>query len=187
MKRAFIFHCWEGVPEYCWYPWVKKQLEEKGYQVIVPEMPETELPKQRLWIPRMEEIIGIPDENTVLIGHSIGAVSILRYLEALQDERVGGVVMVAGFTDNLGFEELENYFEKPLDFAKIRQHCGRFVAIHSDDDPYVDLVHSQIFEKELGAEIFVKKGKKHFSGPVDDEESCLELPEVVVAVDRFGL
>ena len=29
MKRVIIIHCWEGYPKYCWYPYVKKELEEK--------------------------------------------------------------------------------------------------------------------------------------------------------------
>jgi len=48
MKRVIIIHCWEGYPEYCWYQSVKKELENKGFQVEVPKMPETELPKQFL-------------------------------------------------------------------------------------------------------------------------------------------
>ena len=30
MKRAIIVHCWDGYPEYCWYPYVKKELESKA-------------------------------------------------------------------------------------------------------------------------------------------------------------
>lgn len=46
MKRAIIIHCWEGYPEYCWYPYAKNKLEEKGFQVEVPAFPDTENPKQ---------------------------------------------------------------------------------------------------------------------------------------------
>ena len=50
MKRAIIVHCGEGVPEYCWYPATKKELEALGFEVEVPAMPETELPKQEKWV-----------------------------------------------------------------------------------------------------------------------------------------
>ena len=29
MKRVFIIHGWEGHPENAWFPWLKKELEQK--------------------------------------------------------------------------------------------------------------------------------------------------------------
>lgn len=31
MKRVILVHCWEGYPDYCWYPQTEKELEEKGF------------------------------------------------------------------------------------------------------------------------------------------------------------
>lgn len=183
MKKAIIVHCWEGVPDYCWYPWLKKELEAKGFDVQVPAMPETELPKQRLWVPKLAELIGEQNEEVVLIGHSIGCITILRYLEGLEPgQKIAGAVLVAGFTDNLGFEEIANYFETSIDFEKIVSHCENFIAIHSDNDPYVPMKHADIFKEKLGAKIVKKHEMGHFSGSIDDEESCLELPDALDAV-----
>ena len=187
MKRVFIVHCWEGNPDYCWYPSVKADLEKQGFQVNVPAMPETAMPKQSLWVPRLKELIGRSDADTFLVGHSIGCAAIMRYLEQLGDgQEVGGVVFVAGFTDDLGFPEIHNFFETPLNFSKIRSSSRGFIAIHSDNDPFVDLHYSEVLNEQLGAEIVLKSGKKHFSGPVDNEESCVELREVVEAVVAFA-
>ncbi len=145
MKRAFIVHCWDGYPDYCWYPQVKRDLEAKGFKVEVPAFPETEAPKLEKWLPVLKEKIGVPDKDTFLIGHSVGCVTILRYLEALAPrEKIGGVVLVAGFTDNLGFDELKNFFATELPLDQIKEKASRFVAIHSDDDPYVPLRHGDI-------------------------------------------
>jgi len=187
MKRVIIVHCWNGTPDYCWYPWVKKQLESKGFEVVVPAMPETDKPQLLLWLPKLAEAIGLPDEELYLVGHSIGCATIIRYLEQLPAGKVGGVVLVAGFTDDLGFEELKNFYQTPLDFAKIREKSVKgFVNIHSDDDQYVPLVHSQNMQRGLGGEAIVVPNKGHFSGPVDHEESCTELPEVVRAVEKLS-
>ena len=183
MKRAFVVHCWDGYPEYCWYPYVKKELEMKGFQVVVPAFPDTGAPKLDKWLPVLKEKVGTPDDDTYLIGHSVGCITILRYLELLTpEEKIGGAVLVAGFTDNLGFEELKNFFEKPIDFEAIKQHSSKFVAIHSDNDPYVSLKHGDIFKEKLGAKLIVKHNFKHFSGPVDKEDSCTELPDVVESI-----
>src|SRR5579862_2693213 len=113
MKRAVLVHCWSGTPDYAWYPWVKRQLEQRGFTVTVPLMPDTDRPKLTLWLPHLQSVIGSPDDELLLIGHSIGTVTILRYLETLPvDMHVGKVILVAGFTDQLGFQQLENFFTK---------------------------------------------------------------------------
>lgn len=179
MKKVVIIHCWDGYPEYCWYPQTKKELEEKGFEVEVPVMPETDLPKLSLWFPKLKEVVGEPDEDLYLVGHSAGVITILRYLEQLEGgKKVEGVVMVAGFTDDLGYEELKSFFETPIDFEKIKTRANHFVAIHSDNDPYVPLKHGDIFKEKLGAKLIVKIGMGHFSGPVDDTKSITFLPEV---------
>ena len=183
MKRAIIIHCWEGYPEYCWYPWVKENLERKDFQVFVPKMPETEMPKLDKWLRATKEIVGKPDKNTYLIGHSLGNITIFRYLESLKNnEKIGGTVLVAGFTDNLGYKEISSFFKKPVDFKKIKNHCDKFIAIHSDNDPYVDLKYADIFKEKLGARIIIKHDKGHFSGPIENKKSCVELPDVVEAI-----
>ena len=187
MKRAIIVHCWEGVPEYCWYPWVKKELEKRGFEVMVPAFPNTEKPKLNEWLSALKKLVGQPDEELYLIGHSLGCITIMRYLESLDDnQKIGGVVFVAGFNENVGFEEIQSFFETQVDLNKIKGKVKKgFVAIHSDDDPYVDLKYADIFKENLGAEIIIKHGAKHFSGAIEGEETCTELPDVVESIEKF--
>lgn len=186
MRQAIIIHCWGGNPAYCWYPQTKKELEEIGFNVKIPAMPDTEHPTLQNWLPELQECIEAPTENLFLIGHSAGCITILRYLETLeQGERIGGAVLVAGFTDDLGIPELESFFREPIDYNGVNSACARFVAIHSDNDPYVDLAYGKLLEKRLGAELIVKPGMDHFSGPVDDEASCLSLPDVAESIRKI--
>ena len=180
MKRCVIVHCWEGYPNYCWYPWVKTQLEHKGYKVEIPQMPDTKNPKFKEWLTKLKEIIQKPDDELYLIGHSLGSITILRYLESLKEkEKIAGVIMVAGFVDSLGYKELESFFQTSINFKKIKKHAVKFIAIHSDNDPYVALKNSDVFKKELDATVIIKKNMKHFSGEIEKEESCTKLPDVV--------
>jgi len=104
----------------------------------------------------------------------------LRYLESLKtDVKIAGVIMVAGFVDHLGYKELESFFQTPIDFKEIKKHSNKFVAIHSDNDPYVSLKNGDVFKKELSAKVVVKNNMKHFSGEIENEESCTQLAEVV--------
>ena len=114
----------------------------------------------------------------------------MRYLESLTPgEKIGGVVFVAGFDDGINpekFPEVQNFFQTPFDYEKIKSHCPNFVAIASDDDPYVPLKYADILKERFGAEVIIKHNMKHFSGAVDGENSCTELSEVVENVLRLS-
>lgn len=183
MKRAIIVHCWNGFPEYAWYSSVKTALERADFKVDVPEMSDTNAPKLNLWLDKLVEVIGTPDSELFLVGHSVGAVTILRYLETLPENVVlGGVVLVAGFIDDIGYPELENFFDSPLDFERIRKKAKKFVFIHSDNDPYVPLKHGEVLKEKLNGQLIIKEGMKHFAGPEIYKENCTDLPDVVSAV-----
>ena len=187
MKRVVIVHCWDEYPDYCWYPQAKKELEEREFNVVVPEMPETSLPKLSSWLPKLQEVAANPNEDLYLVGHSVGCVTILRYLEKLKEnEKVGGVVLVAGFTDSLIYEELKNFFETPVDYELIKTKSNSFVVIQSDNDPFVPLKHGDILKEKLGAKLITKRAMGHFSGAVDDTTSVTSLPEVANEIIKMS-
>jgi len=96
-------------------------------------MPDTKNPHIDKWLPHLIETVGKPSENDYFVGHSLGCITILKLLEGLaENEKVGGVILVAGFTYNLGYKEISSFFQKPVDFNKIKSHCEKFIAIHSD-------------------------------------------------------
>lgn len=122
-KRAFIIHGWDGYPEEGWFPWLKKELEKKGFVVSVPAMPEPGEPNIEAWVSHLAHIVGNVDENTFFVGHSIGCQAILRYLETLPENiKVGGAVFVAGFFTLTNVDSSEEkeiakpWLETPIDF-----------------------------------------------------------------------
>ena len=182
-KRVFLVHCWEGYPDYGWYPWFKKGLEAKGFEVHVPAMPDTDNPEFGAWLEHLTRTVGEPGKDCYLVGHSLGCITILRYLESLKEgQKVGGVVLVAGFVSHLGYKELSSFFTTFVDWEKIKSHCDKFVAIHSENDPYVSLHYGELFKENLGAEVIVKHGMKHFSGA----DGVKELPDALEAVLRIS-
>ncbi len=188
MKRVVIVHCWEGTPDYCWYPWLRDELRPMRIHTFIPQMPETEAPKLDRWLPSLQEVIGEPDEELILVGHSIGCATIMRYLETLKEgEKIAGVVFVAGFSNDLGIPEIKTFFDTNIDWEKIKRGAEHFVAIYSDNDPYVPVGESEVLKQKLGAELIEVKNGSHFSG----SSNCTELPEVRDAVemiyDRLGI
>ncbi|MFH1584661.1 MAG: alpha/beta hydrolase [Patescibacteria group bacterium] len=190
MKRVYIVHGWGGYPKEGWLNWLKPKLEEHGFEVQMPAMPDSEYPKMHAWLGTLSETVGTPDENCYFVGHSLGCIAILRYLESLPEgQGVGGAVLVAGFTDmditveeDEDIQDVQSFFETELDFAALRKRCSNFIAIHSDNDPFVALRYADIFREKLGAEVVIEHEKLHFC----EGEGVSELPSALEAVLRLA-
>ena len=184
-KRIFIVHGWGGYQTEGWFPWLKRELEQKGFQVFIPQLPDADKPRIEKWIPALAAVVGIPDEETYFVGHSMGCQAIARYVETL-DKPVGGAVFVAGFFKRLtGLEDDpdaretdRHWLEAPLDFEKVRVNLEKSIAIFSDDDPFVPLDNQDDFRDKLGSNIIIEHGKKHFSG----SDGLRELPAALQAI-----
>jgi uncharacterized protein len=163
-KRVFIIHGWEGTPDSNWFPWLKSELGKYGFEVFVPQMPNADFPVAEEWLEYLQKIVGEPDNNTFLVGHSLGAIAILRYIESLPENKTaGGAILVAGFSEHIGIGEIENFFAIPLDYEKVKTAAGKIVAINSDNDPYVPLKQGEIMRDRLGAKLIVVPNGNHLN------------------------
>ena len=181
VKRAFLIHGWGGHPDEGWQPWLRQELEKRGWQVAIPAMPDTDHPQCDAWVWHLRETIGKPDEDCVLVGHSLGCVTILRYLETLMPSQyVGGAVLVASFFEDLGprYSELHSFVDRPVHWETVRRSCGHFSVIHSDDDTVVLLPFAERVAKNLNCPVTLVHGQKHFSG----NDGTFEAPDVLKAI-----
>ncbi len=173
MNRAIIIHGWEGTPEGHWKPWLKNEIEKKGWKTEIPQMPETMHPKFDQWLSHLTNIIGKPDKNLFLIGHSLGGTIILRYLETI-DKKIGGAVLVAAAIESPQ-PEVQSFFKTSFDWPKIKANCQKFVAINSDNDYFIPIEQGKTLEKNLDAELIIMKNMGHFSS----KENLKELPIIL--------
>ncbi len=182
-KRVILIHGWEGTPDKGWKVWLKEQLEPKGIKVLIPTMPETNTPTLEKWVSHLTSVIGSPDENTFLVGHSLASITILRYLESLQEgQQIGGAIFVAGFGTDLEYDgynqEVSNFFTTPINWGKVKKRCKHFVAFNSTDDPLVKPKHNKLFEEKLDAKAIMQSNMKHYS----ESEGIIEVPSILKEV-----
>lgn len=136
-----MVHRWSGGPRDDWRPWLRLELEKRGYIVEAPDMPDTETPVIEKWVDKLREVVGTPDSELYFIGHSIGCQAILRYLETINTP-VGGAIFVAGWFDLENLEDDETrevakpWIETPIDTEKIRSILPKSILLISKDDPY---------------------------------------------------
>ncbi|MDD5750668.1 MAG: alpha/beta fold hydrolase [Candidatus Pacebacteria bacterium] len=161
IKRVLIIHGWGSNSKEHWFLEEKNRLETKGFAVSVPDMPDSQTPKKDAWLKVIEEFS--PDENSILIGHSLGGTAILRYLEKA-GRKVGASIIVAAPVRKLGsgFEAIENFLEPNFVWEKIKEKCGCFAIFNQTEDPYVALEHGRDLAGYLGGELVVVEGTNHF-------------------------
>lgn len=163
MKNVLILHGKNGSPDENWFPWLKSELESEGYKVWLPQLPNSVRPNVDTYNEYLLKGFDFNSES-ILVGHSAGAVEILSLLENLPENiLVKKSILVAGFVDNLNWDELDGLFIHPFNWNRIKSKCKSFIFIHSDNDPYVPLEHGKILKEKLGGKLIIKKGQKHFS------------------------
>lgn len=193
MMQVFIVHRWGGTPKSDWYSWLKSELENNGYKVKILEMPETNKPKISSWMNKLKEEIK-PNEKTILVGHSIGCQTILRYLEQLEkDAKIKGTILVAPWL-SLKAEALEDeeskliakpWLETRIDFEKVKTHTENFVTIFSSNDPFVSVSQCDVFQKKLDTKNKILKNKGHFTQE-ENVTKLFEAFEEILNIDELS-
>jgi predicted alpha/beta hydrolase family esterase len=153
-------------------------LRRRGYDVHAPQMPDTNHPRIDAWVEAIRSLVGIPRPDDAFVGHSLGCIAIIRYLETLTEgQRVGKAVFVAGFYEELGddYEELRSFVDGPVDWDAVKAACPSFSVIHSDDDPSVPTSCGRDLAEKLGVPFELHTGYGHFS----HGEGIMELPLVL--------
>jgi len=187
IRRVFIVHRWDGTSKSDWYPWLKRELEKKGFKVVVPTMPNTSEPKISDWVNHLRNVVGKLDSETYFIGHSIGCQTIMRFLEKEDyNSKIGGIIFVAGWfrLDNLEGEEVEtianSWTTTPIDFNKVKSKLSKLIVFLSSNEPYGFVEeNTRTFEERLNAKVIIEEDKGHFTG----DDKVIELPEILAEIN----
>lgn len=182
MNRIFIIHGWGGSPKIDWFPWAKKELEQKGYDVFSPEMPDPQYPKIAPWVNKISETLGEVRPDDILVGHSIGCQTVERYLQTLPaNTKLDKAILIAPWIvltrktfEDMGENEevVKSWYEEPIDYEKIK-NMAKWTAVFSNDDPFVNYQDNyKIYQDKLDANIIIKNHQGHFS----QEQGVTEIP-----------
>lgn len=160
----------DGNTSYGWFPYVKDELLKLGYEVINPVFPDGELAREHYWLKFLDSLK--PDENTILIGHSSGAVAIMRYTE---NHKILGSVLVAPCYTDLGLdsEKLSGYYDLPWDWERIKSNQKWIIQFSSMNDPFIPIDEARFINNKLETKYF-ELDEGHFMGNI--------FPELIEAI-----
>jgi predicted alpha/beta hydrolase family esterase len=161
-KIIFIPGNGGGSPQDNWFPTVKNELETAGLKVISEEFPDNDLARSSFWIPFLINDLKA-DENTILIGHSTGAIAAMRLAE--KQLILGSVLVGAYYTDlDLQKEKQSGYFDTPWDWKSIQKNQKWSILFASQDDPWVPIKQARYIHMHLNCEYHEYKNEGHFGG-----------------------
>ena len=173
MKKAVILHAWFSNPTSNWYPWLKNELEKKGYEVWVPELP-TMPTKSPDMEPMLKFILekNFVDKDTIVIGHSLGSVLAMRLAERLGFKK--GILFATWDYNDLTPEH-QSFWQTMMDHKKILSNVGEWVFPLSENDPYVTIAIAKEVAARLNGKV-VEMGKK---GHFGKDDGVKEVPEIL--------
>lgn len=180
-KRIILIHGNGGSSgEDNWFPWLKKELQKLGVACENPTFPDPILAKSDIWLPYLEEKLQA-GEDTILVGHSSGAIAAMRYAE---NHRIYGSVLVGVYYTDLGYEDekASGYFDKPWSWDKIKSNQNWVAIFASADDPYIGIEDPRFIRDHLDAEYIELSGQGHFGGT--GPRIKLEFPEILTFIKR---
>ena len=181
MKNALILHGTEGSSKENWFPWLKSELEKKGYKVWLPDLPGADQPDLNIYNKYLLSENFDFNSETLIVGHSSGAVAILALLQELAEEiAINKAIIVAPFEkDSPGgqWEPNKNLFNYEFDVEKIKKKASQFILLISDNDKYCPVPYVEKLGKQLNGKVVITSGDGHFS--TSEGEKYKELPLLI--------
>ena len=179
-NNYLIIHGSFGSPFVNWFPWLRKQIEDKNLVVYTPDFP-TGVGYQNYtnWEKVLEAYVnaGLINEDTVIYAHSIAPIFISHFLVS-HKIKVKRLVFVCGFNNYLGInEEYDNvnksmYFENLKD---VKQYSEEIICFYSKNDPYVKYE----VEKEFADTIATKQIIIDDGGHLNAESGYTEFNQLL--------
>lgn len=183
MVKVFIVHGFEGKPNGGWRPWLMRELEKRDIYCAALVMKSPDTPELFEWIKEIQyNIKKFPNDEIILVGHSLGVPAILHFLQRKNPKNVKGCVLVSGpyKDDRKGkvANALSSFFVDEHNWQKIFRLGKEFVVIHGSDDKAVHFSHAEFLVSKLGGTLV----RVHQGGHLNGSAGFYKLPQALKAI-----
>jgi hypothetical protein len=165
MSNIIFIHGTGGDGTENWFPWLRKNLEASGHNVLAPRFPTPENQTPATWFEAFKEYNRYINEDTVIVAHSLGGAFLLRLLESIDTKILAAFFVSAsvGVKPIKYYEGDKPFVGHPFDWKKIKSNSQNFYVFHSDNDPLVCLGNAEKLSKELGTDLILVPNGGHLN------------------------
>ncbi|MDU8924812.1 alpha/beta hydrolase [Pasteurellaceae bacterium LIM206] len=178
MQQVYIIHGYRASPDSHWFPYLENELKQDGVVCHRLALPTPQTPEPQAWYQYLLDNIRL-NEETVIVGHSLGCVTALNYLARRQQTVLGGI-FVSGVIQPLPhFPELDPFMQTYAETLKLVNSAPHFkrtpYVIASSDDSVVPHQYSDQLAQHLQA-VYIRLPR---GGHFLDREGHTEFPLVL--------
>jgi predicted alpha/beta hydrolase family esterase len=95
-ESVLICENWDGRSDKQWLFWLKKKLEQVGFEVNVFKMPQTGI-SMKAWLPELQHTYGIKGDNVHLVKTDPGCITLYNYIKRIaRNQEAEPAMLVAG-------------------------------------------------------------------------------------------
>ena len=184
-NNYLIVHGSFGSPFVNWFPYLRKEIENRGLEVYTPDFPiGVGYQNYENWEKLLRVYVdsGIINDNTVIFAHSIAPIFICKFL-IKNNIKVKKLVFVCGFNNYLGINEEYDNVNKSMyidNLDEIKKYCDSIICYFSDNDPYVKYEVEKNFADTIANEQFIIKNGGH----LNSESGYTEFKELIKYIER---
>lgn len=147
------------------HDWKNNLQKDLGptFQVLFPRMPNKDNADYVEWSIWFERLFPYVIENSIIIGHSLGGIFLVKYLSSKKfPKKIKRLILVsAPFFD---IKQGNNNFNIPQDFGLLEEQSKDILLFHSENDTVVPIENVYKYGKKLKkAKINIVKNRGHFN------------------------
>ena len=162
--RVILVHGFNADPTMNFHQWLANELRDRGFEVLTPTLSlksGDELDPLKI-IEELKTQVGFLKKDDILLGHSLGGVVVLRYLEAAEMTETPRAVILVASPWKVARPDLRHFFLDELDTDVVMWKAREFVVIHSTDDKLVPIEHGKKLAEVLKARFIQTNSDDHF-------------------------
>ena len=162
-----------------WIPYIKKELEKRNIECVIPRLPTPTNQDYKTWSKIVDGIM-IEDKD-IVVGWSTGGVFSLRYLYE-RNIKVKKLILISSFNNYIGSVPYVDNINKDFfmkDEAIAKDIAEQIICIKSDNDPFITQKALNDFAKNLKAKVINIKNGGHFNKTAGFEQFPQLLNEIL--------
>lgn len=185
MKKVYIITGYGATAQDHWFVAVRDALHARGVHAEIAAMPNPNEPDIKAWLAYMGTFLADIDDDTIIIAHSLGCITTMRYLSAQSnDVHLKGLILVSPFAEKLpSLPVLDSFTNEPIDLKRIRGIADECEVIVSTNDAIVPSSLSYRFAEAIQGTIHAVEDAGHFLA--EDGYTTFDLVSQLT-IEAFG-
>lgn len=167
-NNYFIIHGSFSSPYSNWFNFLHDFIADDGKEVYVPDFPiGVRYQNYDSWSKLLKYYLdlGLINETTTIIGHSIAPVFISKFL--IENKlKVKKLIFVCGFNNYFGIDDEYDTVNGSMyvdNIEDVKNYANEIICFYSDNDPYVKYEVEKEFVNKVATDSILMKGAGHIN------------------------